>query len=113
MLIDHIKRNIDVSKTHNDPGRAYVQFVISSTGEIQDIKVRAESANQIKEAKRVLSGLKIKKPATLDGENVAIIHSVPVVFQTQIYNSHEDYLKTQIKEVQRVLNEEKPKNAKN
>lgn len=98
-LLDHIKRNIDVSKTHNNPGTAYVQFIISSTGEIKNIKVRAKKDVQITETTRVISSLPITAPATLNGEAVAVLHSVPVVFQTEVYNSREDYMTTKIKKV--------------
>ncbi|MCX2837194.1 energy transducer TonB [Salinimicrobium sp. MT39] len=94
-LNDHIQANLDIRKTLHATGKAYVQFKVSADGQVQDVKVRAEDSKHRKEAKRVIKMLKIKEPATLNGEKVAVLHSLPITFRTVNHNSMEEYLSSE------------------
>lgn len=88
----HIVNTIDIMKTLHSSGKAYVLFEISENGTVENVKVRSENKKHRKEAKRVIEALKVKKPATLNGKNVAVLHSVPVSFETKNFDSYSDFL---------------------
>lgn len=90
-LSHHIQSNLDIRKTLHATGKAYVQFKVSADGQVQDVKVRAEDDKHREEAKRVIEMLKIKQPATLHGERVAVLHALPISFRTLNHNSMEEF----------------------
>lgn len=90
-LNQHIQTNLDIRKTLHASGKAYVQFKVSADGQVLDVKVRAEDDKHLEEAKRVIEMLKIKQPATLNGEKVAVLHSLPITFRTLNHNSMEEF----------------------
>lgn len=94
-LSHYIETNLDIQKTLHSSGKAYVQFKVSADGKVQDVKVRAEDDKHREEAKRVIEMLKIKQPATLNGEKVAVLHSLPITFRTLNHNSMEEYLRSE------------------
>ena len=94
-LNQHIQSNLDIKKTLHASGKAYVQFKITADGQVQDVKVRAEDEKHREEAIRVIELLKIKRPATLNGENVAVLHSLPITFRTVNHNSMEEFLRSE------------------
>ncbi|WP_424493097.1 energy transducer TonB [Salinimicrobium sp. GXAS 041] len=98
-MSDFAKRNFVTRKTMEAGGTAYVQFVVSKEGEVGNIRVRSNSKDQKKDIIRILSTLKFNSPALLDGEPVAMKHSMPIVFTTTIMDSYEDFFKSKAKDL--------------
>ena len=96
-MSDYVQSTLVTPKTIKADGKAYAQFVISRTGEIKNIKVRATDKDQQEEVIRVLSTLKIETPAKLNGEFVAVSYSMPVIFKRTIFDSYSKYFETRAK----------------
>ena len=60
--------------------RIYVQFQVSKKGEITSLRSRAPHPDLGAEAERVINLLPKMEPAVHDGEKVAILYSLPIVF---------------------------------
>ena len=98
-MSDFAKRNLVTRKTIEAGGTAYVQFVVSEEGEVGNIRVRSNSKGQKKDIIRILSTLKFSSPALLNGEPVAMKHSMPIVFTTTILDSYDDFFKSKAKDL--------------
>lgn len=96
-ISDFVRSELVTPRTIEADGKAYVQFVISKTGEIKDIRVRATEEDQKEEVIRVLSSLKIESPAKLNGAFVDMSYSMPVIFKRQIFDSYSKYFETRAK----------------
>ncbi len=60
--------------------RIYVMFKVSKDGEVTSVKSRAPHPDLGAEAERVVNFLPDMAPAVHDGEEVAILYSLPIVF---------------------------------
>ena len=68
-------------------GRVIVQFVVSKTGEISDIKVtRGVDPSLDKEAVRVVSAMPKWTPGRQGGKAVNVRYTLPVTFRLDAYN---------------------------
>ncbi|WP_037317484.1 TonB family protein [Salegentibacter sp. Hel_I_6] len=93
-LNNYIKSNIDIMKLvkrKDLPGKAYVQFEVNATGEIEQVKVRTRNKFLEKEALRLFAQLKIKEPATKNSKKVAIKHTIPITFNLLKFESYEEF----------------------
>lgn len=93
-LSDYLQSNLVTPKTVQGEGKAYVTFLITAAGNIENIMVRATDEDQKDEVIRVLSALKIEKPATLKGEAVAVTHAMPVLFKQTMFDSYSAFFET-------------------
>ncbi|MDT0651585.1 energy transducer TonB [Autumnicola edwardsiae] len=73
------------------PGKAYVQFIITESGEVKEVNVRTHNKYLKEEALRIFADLKIERPARKNSENVAIKHVIPISFNTKNFKSYEDF----------------------
>jgi len=74
------------TKIGNDLGltgrqRISVQFKIDKTGNIKDLRARAEYKELENEAIRVVSGLPKMIPGEQEGNKVSVIYSLPIIFE--------------------------------
>ncbi len=70
------------AKTNGKQGRIILQFVISSTGKLTDVKVlRGVDPTLDKEAVRVVSSSPLWKPGEHKGKKVDVVYQFPVIFQ--------------------------------
>ncbi len=60
--------------------RIYVQFKISSSGEVTEVKSRASNEALGKEAERVVAALPMMQPGKQKGREVAVMYSLPINF---------------------------------
>lgn len=93
-MSDFVQSELLTPRTVKAEGKAYVQFVITETGEVKDIQVRATEQDQKEEIIRVLSMLKVERPASLKGNSVAITYSMPVIFKRIIFDSYTSYFES-------------------
>lgn len=70
--------------------RIYVQFKVSKDGEVSSIKSRAPHPDLGAEAERVVNSIPDMEPAVHNGENVAILYSLPIVLNTPAPEPSED-----------------------
>ncbi len=81
---DFIRSNFNMETTINlglkGMQRIYTQFTIDSLGYVNDILVRAPHPKIEREIKHIISLLPQFIPAKQDGKNVAVIYSLPVIF---------------------------------
>ncbi len=96
-MSDFAKRNLVTRKTMQAGGTAYVQFVVSEKGEVGNVRVRSNSEDQKEDIIRILTALKFDSPALLNGEPVAMKHSMPVVFTKTVMDSYDDFFKSRAK----------------
>jgi hypothetical protein len=96
-MSDYVRSTLVTPKTVRDEGKAYVQFMISETGEIKDVQVRATEKDQKEEIIRILSSLKIKTPAKLNGKFVSMNYSMPVIFKRSVFDSYSTFFETRAK----------------
>ncbi|MCJ7756966.1 MAG: energy transducer TonB [Gillisia sp.] len=90
----HVFKTMDISKLNiGKGGKAYVQFEITSDGNIRNIRARSKDKKLKKESERIMSELVIIEPARINGEAVAISQTIPVNFKSRTYNSYSDYFK--------------------
>lgn len=69
------------ARRNNIQGRVVVQFVVTKTGEVGEIKVvRSVDPDLDAEAKRVCGLLPKFEPATLDGEPINVWYTLPINF---------------------------------
>lgn len=61
--------------------KIYVQFKIDATGSIVDVKARGPHNSLEKEASRVISQLPQMQPGKQGSTSVAVLYSLPIVFQ--------------------------------
>lgn len=80
-LNTYIQQNIDIRNLVSySSAKAYVQFVITKSGEISDIKIRSTNEDIENEAKRLLTNLKVQSPATINGVACNMIFTTPIYF---------------------------------
>ncbi|MPR33444.1 energy transducer TonB [Salmonirosea aquatica] len=66
----------------NVQGKVFLSFVVSSTGEIRDVKVlKGVGYGLDEEAERVVKKMPKWQPGREDGKEVAVRYNLPVVFQ--------------------------------
>ncbi|WP_108802223.1 energy transducer TonB [Aquimarina sp. Aq107] len=82
-----INRNFDVKIAKNlglqGVNRIYVRFIISKCGNIINVESRGPHPTLEKEAIRVVKMLPKMRPAKLDGDNVNVFYSLPIVFSVK------------------------------
>ncbi|WGF93807.1 energy transducer TonB [Aequorivita marisscotiae] len=67
----------------NETYRIYVNFKIDSNGFISEVVANSHNANLKKEAQRVVNNLPKMKPGKQGDKNVAVMYTVPIVFEIQ------------------------------
>src|SRR5690606_35511035 len=81
---DFVKSNFNMENTTNiglkGRQRIYVQFTIDSLGYVDDVKVRAPHPKIEEDVKQIITFLPQFIPANQDGKNVAVIYSLPIIF---------------------------------
>ena len=78
---DHLKYPV-IAAENGIQGRVIVRFVVSKTGEIQDVTVlRGVDSSLDKEAVRVIKSMPKWIPGKQTGNNVAVYFTVPVMFK--------------------------------
>ncbi len=78
---DHLKYPV-IAAENGIQGRVIVRFVVSKTGEIQDVTVlRGVDSSLDKEAVRVIKSMPKWIPGKQNGNNVAVYFTVPVMFK--------------------------------
>ncbi len=85
-LMDYLKKNIRYPKKclkEGIEGRAFIRFVVSSTGKIKSVKVLKSSGNKLldKEAIRVIKKMPRWIPGKQYGKNVNVRFTLPVTFR--------------------------------
>lgn len=98
-LNDFLQSNLVTPKTVKGEGKAYATFVITETGDIKDVQVKATEKDQENEVIRVLSSLSIASPAKIDGQAVATTHALPISFKQTMYNSYGNFFETMAKDL--------------
>jgi len=85
-LIKYIIENIKYPKDaleNGQQGRVFIQFVVSKTGEVTDVRVMkgfgSKSCND--EAVRVIKSLPKWVPGMISGQPVSVSYSIPIVFK--------------------------------
>ena len=72
----------DSAKENGINGKVYVQFVVTKTGEVNDIKViRGIGGGCDEEAVRVLKAAPSWKPGIQNGRSVRVQYTMPIFFQ--------------------------------
>ena len=62
-------------------GRVVVKFIINSKGEASDVQIiRKQRSDMNDECIRVVKGMPVWKPGTLDGKSVSVSYNVTVRF---------------------------------
>ncbi len=80
-LMDHIKYPRRALED-GIMGKVYVHFVVSKTGELEDVAIRKSASPLLdQEALRVVKAMPKWKPATIDGEAVDSFFSLPISFK--------------------------------
>lgn len=84
-MMKYIRENIQYpaeSRKNNKTGKVFVHFIVSSTGEIRDVKVHKSSGDKYldMEAVRVIESMPKWIPAMQSGKNVAVKFTLPVTF---------------------------------
>lgn len=97
----HIAIELDVTKFTSSEvtnGKSYVQFTVSPTGSIENVRVRSTDPQYDEEAARVIKELKIKFPATIDGKKVAMTTSIPITFRSVNFDSYDEFFEDKLSE---------------
>ncbi len=82
-LADNIKYPVEAAK-NGAQGRVIVQFVVTATGSIADVKViRGIEPSLDKEAVRVISNMPKWTPGKQNGTAVNVRYTYPVIFRLQ------------------------------
>ena len=86
-LMKYISNNIKyptMAMENNIQGRVVVQFVVTSTGKIGEVKVvRAKDPDLDKEAVRVVKSLPNFIPGKMNGQAVNVWYTLPITFKLQ------------------------------
>lgn len=86
-LTKHIQKNLKyppVAMENNIQGRVVVQFVVTKTGKIGEVKVvRSKDPDLDKEAVRVVKTLPDFIPGKMNGQAVAVWYTLPITFKLQ------------------------------
>ena len=86
-LMKHIQKNLKyppVAMENNIQGRVVVQFVVTKTGKIGEVKVvRSKDPDLDKEAVRVVKTLPDFIPGKMNGQAVAVWYTLPITFKLQ------------------------------
>lgn len=86
-LMKHITKNLKyppVAMENNIQGRVAVQFVVTKTGKIGEVKVvRSKDPDLDKEAVRVVKTLPDFIPGKMNGQAVAVWYTLPITFKLQ------------------------------
>lgn len=84
-LMEYIQKNMKypaIAAENGIQGRVIVRFVVSKTGDIQDVTVlRGVDSSLDKEAVRVIKSMPKWIPGKQNGNNVAVYFTVPVMFK--------------------------------
>jgi len=77
--------NTDIASTLNlsDNQRIMVQFKIDKTGDVTDIRARASKPELEAEAIRVVNLLPKMTPGEHNGEQVAVLYTLPIIFEAE------------------------------
>ncbi len=84
LLYDYLGDNLRYPRQELDMGQegtAFVQYVVSRRGIVEQIKVGTNSEGFMKEAKRVVSNLPCIRPAYQNGHTVAVRYVIPIHFK--------------------------------
>lgn len=84
MMHKHVKKHFtypEIAKDMGAQGRVYVQFMISESGAITNIRTRGPDKNLEKEARRIISKLPRMKPGKQRGRAVKVPFSIPITFK--------------------------------
>lgn len=86
-LMKHIQKNLKyppVAMENNIQGRVVVQFVVTKTGKIGEVKVvRSKDPDLDKEAVRVVKTLPDFIPGKMNGQAVGVWYTLPITFKLQ------------------------------
>lgn len=86
-LMKYIQKNLKyppVAMENNIQGRVVVQFVVTKTGKIGEVKVaRSKDPDLDKEAVRVVKTLPDFIPGKMNGQAVAVWYTLPITFKLQ------------------------------
>lgn len=86
-LMKHIQKNLKyppVAMENNIQGRVVVQFVVTKTGKIGEVKVaRGRDPDLDKEAVRVVKSLPDFIPGKMNGQSVNVWYTLPITFKLQ------------------------------
>lgn len=86
-LLKHIQKNLKyppVAMENNIQGRVVVQFVVTKTGKVGEVKVvRGKDPDLDKEAVRVVKTLPDFIPGKMNGQAVAVWYTLPITFKLQ------------------------------
>lgn len=86
-LLDYVKKHIRYPKTaeaDNVQGRVIVQFVVTKTGEIGEVKVvRGKHPDLDKEAVRIVKTLPKFIPGKMNGKEVNVWYTLPIQFRLE------------------------------
>jgi protein TonB len=80
----HVRKHFqypEIAKDMGAQGRVYVQFMISETGAITNIRTRGPDKNLEKEARRIISKLPKMTPGKQRGRAVRVPFSIPITFK--------------------------------
>ena len=77
--------NTKLANTHELTGRQriYVQFKIDNTGNVTDVKARAEHSALEQEAARVVKTFPKMTPGEHKGKAVSVLYSLPIIFEVE------------------------------
>ena len=86
-LMKYIQKNLEyppVAMENNIQGRVVVQFVVTKTGKIGEVKVaRGKDPDLDKEAVRVVKSLPDFIPGKMNGQSVNVWYTLPITFKLQ------------------------------
>lgn len=86
-LMKHIQKNLKyppVAMENNIQGRVVVQFVVTKTGKVGEVKIaRGKDPDLDKEAMRVVKTLPDFIPGKMNGQAVAVWYTLPITFKLQ------------------------------
>jgi hypothetical protein len=79
--VENFNTKLVDDKSSNGKQKIYVQFIISNTGDVKNVKVRAAHEALEIEAKRVISLLPKMIPGRQEGKAVNVPYSLPIIFK--------------------------------
>ena len=86
-LMKYIQKNLKyppVAMENNIQGRVVVQFVVTKTGKIGEVKIaRGKDPDLDKEAMRVVKSLSDFIPGKMNGQSVNVWYTLPITFKLQ------------------------------
>lgn len=86
-LMEYIHKNLrypPVAMENNIQGRVIIQFVVTKTGKIGEVKVaRSKDPDLDKEAVRVVKSLPDFIPGKMNGQSVNVWYTLPITFKLQ------------------------------